>query len=61
MVKLSIEMITKLGPGHNKRRSDETTTHYLNRLTHIYLQEKHIEEIVSQTKKNSMNLEVRFW
>lgn len=47
MVKLSVELITKLGPGHNKRRPDESTTHYLNRLTHIYLQEKNIEEIVS--------------
>jgi protein phosphatase 1 regulatory subunit 42 len=47
MVKLTIDMVAKLGPGHNKRRPDETVEHYLNRITHMYLQEKHIEEIVS--------------
>lgn len=46
MVKLSVEMIAKLGPGFNKRRPDETVDHYLSRLTHIYLQEKHIDGIV---------------
>ena len=47
MVKLSVDMITKFVTGQNKRRADETASHYLNRLTHIYLQEKHIDEIVS--------------
>ena len=45
MGKLSSDMITKQGPGQNKRRADETIPHYLNRLTHIYLQEKSIEGI----------------
>ena len=45
MVKLSVELITKLGPGHNKRRPDESTTHYLNRLTHIYLHQNQIYQI----------------
>jgi hypothetical protein len=39
-------MITKFVAGQNKRRPDETASHYLSRLTHIYLQEKNIEEIV---------------
>ena len=47
MVKLTIEMITKTAPGQNKRRADETVNHYLNRLTHIYYQDKSIDEIVS--------------
>ena len=46
MVKLTVDMITKAVPGQNKRRADETASHYLNRLTHIYLQEKNIEHIV---------------
>lgn len=46
MVKLNVDMITKLGPGFNKRRADETVDHYLNRLSHIYLQEKHIDGLV---------------
>lgn len=47
MVKFNVDMITKLGPGFNKRRTDETADHYLNRLTHIYLQDKHIDGLVS--------------
>jgi hypothetical protein len=46
MVKLTAEMITKSIAGQNKRRPDESASHYLNRLTHIYLQEKNIDEIV---------------
>jgi hypothetical protein len=46
MVKLTVDMISKSCTGQNKRRPDETVCHYLNRLTHIYLQEKNIEEIV---------------
>ncbi len=48
MVKLTIEMITKQAPGQNKRRPDESVTHYLNRLTHIYYQDKSIDEVVSE-------------
>ena len=48
MVKLTVDTIVKLGPvGHNKRRADESVEHYLNRLTHIYFQDKRISEIVS--------------
>ena len=54
MVKLSMDMITKYAPGQNKRRSDESISHYLNRLTHIYFQDKSITEIVCKSeKKNS--------
>lgn len=47
MGKLSIDMIIKSVPGQNKRRADESISHYLNRLTHIYVQDKIITEIVS--------------
>lgn len=47
MGKLSIDMIIKSVPGQNKRRTDESIGHYLNRLTHIYVQDKIITEIVS--------------
>ena len=46
MVKLSIDMILKSGPGQNKRRTDESVQHYLNRLTHVYYQDKSIDEVV---------------
>jgi hypothetical protein len=52
MVKLSVDLLTKLGPGNNKRKPDETINHYLNRLTHIYLQEKLIVGVVSSFLEN---------
>jgi protein phosphatase 1 regulatory subunit 42 len=50
MVKLTVEMVTKITPGHNKRRPDETIEHYLARLTHIYYQDRSIDEIVSMNE-----------
>jgi hypothetical protein len=47
MVKLNIDIIIKSVQGQNKRRNEETVSHYLNRLTHIYVQDKSITEIVS--------------
>ncbi|RNA35562.1 phosphatase 1 regulatory subunit 42 [Brachionus plicatilis] len=47
MVRLTVDLITKNGPGHNKRRPDETVPHYLSRLTHLYLQEKSIDKLDS--------------
>jgi hypothetical protein len=46
MVKLTVELVSKLGPGNNKRRTDETVAHFLNRLTHINFQEKNIDYLV---------------
>ena len=46
MVKISIDLIVKHG-SHTKRRKGENFNQYLRRLTHIYFQEKNIEEIVS--------------
>ena len=42
MVKLTIELIAKT----HKRKSDENINQYLNRITHFYLQDKSIDEIV---------------
>lgn len=50
MVRLTVDLITKYGPGHNKRRPDETVPHYLGRITHLYLQEKSIEKLVRKSK-----------
>ncbi|CAF0727981.1 unnamed protein product [Brachionus calyciflorus] len=47
MVRLTVDLITKNGPGHNKRRPDESVQHYLNRLTHLNLQEKSIDKLES--------------
>lgn len=46
MVRLTIDMITKCSPSQNKRRADESVHHYLNRLTHIYYQDRAIDEII---------------
>lgn len=47
MVKLTVDLIVKLCFSHNKRKTDETIEHYLNRVTHLYLQDKIIDEIVN--------------
>lgn len=46
MVKITSEMLLKYA-SHTKRMSNESDLQYFKRLTHIYLQEKNIEEIVS--------------
>ncbi len=47
MVKLTIELITKANFSHNKRKIDENINQYLSRITHFYLQDKYVDEIVS--------------
>jgi protein phosphatase 1 regulatory subunit 42 len=47
MVKLTVDLIVKLSIGTtNKKRPDETVTQFLNRITHLYFQDKSIDEIV---------------
>ena len=43
MVKLTIDLISKT----HKRKPDENINQYLNRITHFYLQDKSIDEVVS--------------
>ena len=46
MVKLTVDLLSRSLSNHTKRHSNESVEHYLNRLTHIYCQEKSIDEIV---------------
>ena len=45
MAKITQEMLGK-SPSHMKRKRDESVEHYLRRITHLYLAEKNISEIV---------------
>ena len=45
MVRISQDLLLKYA-SHTKQHSNENDLHYLKRLTHIYLQERSIEEIV---------------
>ncbi|CAF0737399.1 unnamed protein product [Didymodactylos carnosus] len=45
MVKLTAELIAKQAPGHNKRRADESTAHYLSRITHLPFQSRGIDSV----------------
>ena len=46
MVKITQEMLLKYA-SHSKQRTNETNSQYLKRLTHIYFQERNIDDIVS--------------
>jgi len=46
MVRITQEMLLKYA-SHSKQRTNETNSQYLKRLTHIYFQGKHIDDIVS--------------
>ena len=50
VVKISSELLAR-SPGHLKRKRGEPLSDYLRRLTHLYLQEKGIEEIVRSHKR----------
>ena len=46
MVKITLELVAKC-PSQTKKKKSETPQQYLKRLTHVYLAEKCIDEIVS--------------
>ena len=46
MVKLTVEIICRGTSGYTKRKRDESTSKYLKRLTHLYLEGRMIDEIV---------------
>ena len=46
MVKITPELVTKC-PSQTKKKKSESAQQYLKRLTHVYLAEKSIDEIVS--------------
>ncbi|WAR24594.1 PPR42-like protein, partial [Mya arenaria] len=45
MVKLTIDLIARGTSGYTKKKRDETMNHYLKRLTHLYLENKCIDEV----------------
>jgi len=49
MVRLTIDLIARGTSGYTKKKRDETMNQYLKRLTHLYLENKSIDEVVRQT------------
>lgn len=47
MVRLTREMVARGTSGYMKRRRDETFDQFMSRLTHLYLENKGLSEIVS--------------
>lgn len=47
MVRLTMDLISRGTSGYTKKKRDEDIQHYLKRLTHLYLEGKFIDEIVS--------------
>ena len=45
MVRLTVDYIVK-NNGNTKLKRDETTEQYLKRITHLYMSERNIDEIV---------------
>lgn len=45
MVKLTIDLISRGTSGYTKKKRDETMQQYLKRLTHLYLENKGIDEV----------------
>ena len=46
MVKLTVDLIARRTTGFTKKSRDESVSHYLRRITHLYLEDKGIDEIV---------------
>ncbi len=47
MVKLTVDLIARGTSGYTVKKRDEHIQTYLKRLTHLYLEDKNIDEIVS--------------
>jgi len=47
MVKLTAGLIVRSASGYTTRFRNETVDHYLKRLTHVYLECKSLNEVVS--------------
>eukprot|EP00105_Crassostrea_gigas_P016017 XP_011433228.1 PREDICTED: protein phosphatase 1 regulatory subunit 42 isoform X2 [Crassostrea gigas] len=45
MVKLTIDLIARGTSGYTKKKRDESMQHYLKRLTHLYLEDRCIDEV----------------
>lgn len=47
MVKLTIDLIARGTSGYTKKKRDESMSQYLRRLTHLYLEDRNIDEVVN--------------
>ncbi len=47
MVRLTADIIARGTSGYTKRAKDESIQHFLKRLTHLYLEDRGIDEVVS--------------
>ena len=47
MVKLNAELIARGTSGYTKKKRDEGIQHYMRRLTHLYLEDRNIDDVVS--------------
>jgi hypothetical protein len=48
MVKLTIDLIARGTSGYTKKKRDESMQQYLKRLTHLYLEDRCIDEVVNK-------------
>ena len=46
MVRLTMDLIIRGTSGYAKKKRDESTQHFIKRLTHLYLEDKNIDEVV---------------
>lgn len=49
MVRLTIDLIARGTSGYTKKKREETMHQYLKRLTHLYLEDRAIDDVVSQS------------
>ena len=47
MVKVTMDLIARGTSGYTKKKRDENIQQYMRRLTHLYLENKGIDDIVS--------------
>lgn len=57
MVRLTSELIARGTSGYIKRRRDEGVGHFMKRVTHLYLEDKNIDEVVSCVEQEDMILQ----
>jgi len=48
MVRLTVDMLLRCSSSHAKRQRDESRKHFLRRLTHLHLENREIDDTVSQ-------------
>lgn len=47
MVRLTTDLLLRCASSYVKKQRDESRKHYLRRLTHLHLEDRNIEEVVS--------------